>query len=270
MTNLITETKEQIEENAHYKKFIISGLVILVVCILAAGTLYKRSHTEPQLTKDPTDQEVSMDEPIDIVLDFYGTWLEAVKSTSTDPYTSGFTATKILSEKLRMQLMSTQGHAETEIDPVLCQTTTPERVSGKIVFQQPDVSSVLVTAKETGLSAQSVFTLKRHNDGWFIDDIVCASGELELPREFSFEKEGFLLKNVPPPLDSQYWHIVFEENGEKGHAVPLLFDAESSCVAIDGSKTNCDPTQFIEATKVHVYSQMTELGADVTRLEFVE
>ncbi len=265
-----TDINSSAERITQYKKFLVPGLVLLVLIGVVGGILYKKFHTEGQIATDTTEQEVSTADPIDIVLDFYGPWLEAVKSTSTDPYQLELVTNKILSEALRTQLMSAKGHPESEIDPVLCQTTIPEGVKVRIVSEQADVMRVLVTAKEKELTAQSVFTLKRHNDGWFIDRIICYPGEFELPREFSFEKEGFLLKSVPPPLDPQYWHIVFEDNGELGHAAPLFFNAESSCVAIDGSKTVCDPTQFTEATKMHVYGQMTERGVDVTRLEFME
>lgn len=139
-----------------------------------------------------------------------------------------------------------------------------------MIHQKGDTASVLVTAKQPDITAQSVFTLKGQGDGWYIEGITCYPGEFEAPREFTFEKEGFPLKNVQPPLDPQYWHIVFEENGEKGHAVPLLSKAESACVAVDGTKAVCDSNHFTEASKAHVYSQMTELGADVVRLEFIQ
>lgn len=254
-----------------HRKFIVGGLIALgAVVLVVAGILYNASNKSKQADQDLSDQEVAAADPVDIVLDFYNPWLEAVKSTSTDPYASELASEKILSKELRALLVSKKERAETEIDPVLCQTTTPERVTGRVVSEQENVVRVLVMAKEKELTAQSVFTLKRHNNGWYIDSILCSPGEFELPREFSFEKEGHLLKSVPPPLDPQYWHIVFEEDGVPGHAVPLLFDADSSCVSLDGSQYVCTPDQFTDATKVHVYGQMTELGVEVTRLEFIE
>ena len=253
-----------------HKKIILGGLVALVLIILIVAGVFFKENRAKQMDLGLDGQEISTDTPVDIVLDFYNPWLEAVKSTTTDPYKSESVSKKILSDELRMRLMSTEGHPETEIDPVLCQSTIPERVTGRIVSQQEDETRVLVMAKEKELTAQSVFTLKRHNDGWYIDSISCSLGEFELPREFSFEKEGHLLKSVPPPLDPKTWHIVFEENGELGHAVPLFFDAESSCVSTDKNTAVCTPDQFIEATKIHVYGQMTELGAEVKRLEFIE
>ena len=267
------ETKEYNNKSSHYKKLIVIALVVLGVSLLTAGILWQSQEfnaKEQVVVNEVTSQEVSTDTPIDIVLDFYGPWLDAMQSTSTDPYKLGLPTTKILSETLRTQLIASEGRAETEIDPVLCQTTVPERGRARMLFQKDDTASVLVNAKEPGITAQSVFALKRQNEGWYIDNITCYPGEFEAPREFSFEKEGYLLKNVPPPLDAQYWHIVFEDNGEKGHTVPLLFNVESTCVAVDGSTAVCAPDQFTEASKVHVYSQMTELGADVVRLEFIQ
>ncbi len=253
-----------------HKKVVIRSLIVLVGIVLIVGILYTVFRTGEQIDQNLYNQEVAMTEPIDVVLDFYDPWLEAVQSTSTDPYTSGLAAKKILSEALRTRLMSTAGHADTEIDPVLCQTTTPMQTTGRIVSEQEDTVRVLVMARDKTLTAQSVFTLKRHNNGWFIEDILCSPGEFGLPREFSFESEGHLLKSVPPPFDPQYWHIVFEENGKLGHVAPLFFGTESSCVSIDKTDAVCVPEQFMEATKIHVYGQMTERGVEVTRLEFIE
>lgn len=253
-----------------HKKIIAIGLIALGTIALIAWLFYSYSSDTEQTDTITYNQEVSTNDPIDIVLDFYNPWLEAVKSTSTDPYTAGLATTKILSEELRTRIVNSAGRGDTEIDPVLCQTTTPARVTGRIVSEQENEVRVLVMAKEKELTAQSVFTLKRLNDGWFIADILCSSGEFDIPREFSFEKEGYILKNIQPPYNPEYWHLVFEEAGELGHVVPLLFSAESSCIAVDSSIAVCVPDQFVEAKKVHVYGQMTESGALVTRLQFIE
>jgi len=251
-----------------HKKIIVGTLLALILIVLIALSMRSSGDKADQISNS---QEVSTQEPIDIVLDFYNPWLEAVKSTDTNPYAEGLATKGILSEELRTRIISSEGRGETEIDPVLCQTTVPERITGRIVSEQENEVRVLVMARGTeGLTAQSVFTLKRHNDGWFIEDILCSPGEFDIPREFTFEKEGYLLKSVPPPLNPEYWHLVFEENGELGHVVPLLFTGESSCVAIDGNVAVCVPDQFPEATKAHIYGQMTESGATVTRLEFIK
>ncbi len=251
------------------KKIIIGGLVVFGILVIIALVLFKgRSGT--QTNTGDKNQVVSMDDPIDIALDFYNPWLDAVKSTSADPYTLELHKNEVLSENLRTQLASTQGHPVTDIDPVLCQTTVPERVTARVVSKNGDEIRILIVSKDKTLTAQSTFILKKLNDGYFINSIECALGEFELPREFTFDKEGFLLKSVPPPLDSKYWHIVFEDNGELGHAVPLFFDADSTCTASDGNSAPCVPDQFTEASKIHVFGQMTELGVEVKKIEFEE
>jgi hypothetical protein len=255
------------------KKIIIGGAVALGIVALIAVWLYVALFVQKGNTtedKVPFNQEVVVGEPVDIVLDFYNPWLDAVKSPDTDPYTLGFATKGILSEELRARLEASKNRGETEIDPVLCQTTVPERVNGRIVSETADTVRVLVMTKEDHITAQSVFTLLRHNEGWFIKDILCSPGEFDIPREFTFEKEGFLLKSVPPPLNPKYWHLIFEENGEPGHFVPLFFTGESSCTALDGNKAPCDPNQFRDATKAKIFGQMTESGVTVSRLEFLE
>ncbi len=248
--------------------YVLLGFLGLVVIIGIAGIWYTALPTEEKI--EEAVQEVSFDKPVNIALDYYSEWLDALKSTSTNPYISGLTDEKILSQKLRTRLKGTEGHIDTEIDSVLCQTTRPQRVTGRIVSEQNDVVRVLVMARESELTGQSVFVLKRHTDGWFIDDIECAPGEFAPEREFSFEREGHLLKNVLPPLNPEYWHIVFENNGRLGNAVPLIFDATSSCTILGQSQTVCVPDRFEEGTKVHVYGQAIEKGIEVKRLEFIE
>jgi hypothetical protein len=254
-------------ENKKNIVIVILGLLGVIIVSVVSFIVFRSGKDADLVTGD---QETSTADPIDVVLDFYNPWLAATKATSTNPYASGLAASKILGEALRSRLISSEGDLDTDIDPVLCQTTTPERVTGRIVSRQENEVRVLVMPKEKELTAQSVFTLKRHNEGWFIDSIMCSPGEFALPREFSFETEGYLLKSVPPPLDPQYWYVVFEDNGEPGHAVPLLFSMTSKCISIEKEEQVCIPDQFGEAAKVSVFGQMTEAGAEVTRLEFVQ
>lgn len=252
-------------------KILVAGVSLgLVAIIIVIVLLNKSSDGEKLTTEEKVTQEVSGALPVDIALDFYNSWLEAMKLSSTSPDTSGLAAEKILSKDLRARLMSSEGRRADEIDPVLCQTTIPEGVTGRIVVEREDEARVLVMARDKNLTAQSVFTLKRLNGGWFIDSIACSPGEFDIPREFSFDREGYLLKNVPPPLDSKLWHIVFEENDELGHAVPLFFIATSTCLSTDRKEEICVPGAFTEAVKIHAYGQMTERGVEVKRLEFLE
>lgn len=258
--------------NIKNKKFVLAGLLALAVIIIIVAIFFKKSDTGNKADEGITGQEVSSDKPTDIVLDFYDLWLHATKATSTDPYQSELTSWPLLSTALRTRLTDTQGQEVNGLDPVLCQPTAPERVISKIVFELEDKAQILVVARDKTISVsnQAVVTLKRHNDGWYIDEITCSQGESVPEREFSFEKEGHLLKSVPPPLDPQYWYIVFDENGEQGHFAPLFFNAESTCLSTAGIESVCNPDEFKDATKVQMYGQMNELGVDVKKIEFLE
>jgi len=252
------------------KVLVGGGVLGLLVIVIIVGFYFKNSYSGKPPVETIITQVVSKNDPVDIVLDFYDPWLKAVKSTSTDPYVLGLATSSILSKELSTRLMSTQGRIETDVDPVLCQVTVPNGVNGRIVSQDANVARILITAKDKSLTAQSVFTLKHLNDGWFIDAIDCSAGEFAPVREFTFDKEGNLLKGAKKPLDSKYWYLVFEENNQLGHFAPLFLGADSTCIAMDKSETVCSETQFSDTKKVHVYGQMTELGVEVKKIEFLE
>ncbi|QQR65311.1 hypothetical protein IPH92_01880 [Candidatus Kaiserbacteria bacterium] len=255
------------------KKKILGAIVVLGICLIMVivGVLYTKSRNINEPTNEVSYiQEVKQEKPVDIALDFYNKWLDAVVSTTTTPYATGLASEKILSDELRAVLIASERRLNTEIDPILCQTTTPMRATGRVVSTGENEARILIMAKEKELTAQSVFTLKRIGDGWFIDSVACTPGEFAPLREFSFEKEGYLLKNLPAPFDPQNWHIVFIEDGEEGHVVPLFFDTKTVCRTTPKTDAPCVPDQFMSGTKIHVYSQMTERGAEVKRLEFIE
>lgn len=239
---------------------IIGGVVVIIVVITIIVVFSVRNGT------NLAPQEVSMENPVDTALNFYEAWLSAAQATTTDPYQEGLAETPILSNELRTRLKNTEGQSDNELDPVLCQMTVPTRVAALPVYERDDEAQVVVMPREEGKTEQSVFTLLRHNGGWYINEIECSPGEFAPEREFSFETEGFLLKSVPPPLDPDYWYIVFEQNGEMGHTAKLFFDTDSVCVATDGSESACDSSQFVEPSKAYIQGQMTESGVEVKRL----
>ena len=238
---------------------ITGGVVVVVIAVVLALSLSRNGI-------NPVIQEVSMENPVNTALDFYEAWLSAVQATSTDPYQEGLADTPILGKDLRERLKNAEGQSEDELDPVLCQMTVPTRVATLPVYERDDEAQVVIMPREEGKTEQSIFTLLRHNGGWYINEIECSPGEFAPEREFSFETEGFLLKSVPPPLDPDYWYIVFEQNGEMGHTAKLFFDMDSVCVATDGSESVCDSSQFVEPSKAYIQGQMTELGVEVKRL----
>ncbi|MEX2054348.1 MAG: DUF3828 domain-containing protein [Candidatus Colwellbacteria bacterium] len=242
------------------KRAISIAVVVVVIAVIAFFVF-----------KGADKQEVSIGDPVNIVLDFYEPWLSAVQATSTDPYASGLAQTPILSKELRTRLTNASGQPETELDPVLCQTTIPTGISARPIYEREGDAKVLVMSTEEGALEQAVVELIRHKGGWYINDIVCSPGEFDPPREFSFEREGHLLKGgIPSPYDSKHWHLVFEEDGQPGHVAPLFFGPESMCQDLDGNTSVCNPDQLMETSKASVRGEMTELGVEVKRLELME
>ena len=244
------------------KKIKIIGVVVALVVIALFAWFF---------TKGPAEQQVSKLDATDTAGNFYGQWLKAVKEpTGADPSLATLAKSPILSKSLRDRLASAQKGSDTT-DPVLCQTVIPEEVSTRTVSKNANEAQILVTSRDKEVTEQTLITLIRYNEGWYIDDIQCSLGEFEPEREFSFEKEGYLLKDsIPSPYDSNNWHLVFEENGEAGYVTPLFFDSESQCTNLKGDKSVCGPNQFTEATKVFVHGQMTERGVSVKQQEFVK
>lgn len=244
------------------KKKIIWAVVVLILIILFGWLLFK----------EPSKQQVSNLDSIDTVTNFYGQWLQAVKEPATaDPNLATLAKSPILSKALRTQLKKAPKQSDTTPDPVLCQTVIPEEISIRSVYEQENKAQILVTSKDTKVTNQATVTLIGSNNSWYIDSIECSLGEFGVEREFSFEKGGFILKSsIPSPFNPKDWHLIFEENGELGHVVPLFYDSESQCTSLDGSKSVCTPDKFTEATKVFVRGQMTERGLSVKQQEFVK
>ncbi|MFA6269874.1 MAG: hypothetical protein WC657_01525 [Candidatus Paceibacterota bacterium] len=244
------------------KKTKIIGVVIVVVVV---GLIWF-------FTKGPADQQVSRLDIKDTVANFYGDWLKAVREpVSANPTQSQLANSPVLSKTLRDHIKKTIKQPGTNLDPVLCQTVIPERISTRMVFENADKAQILITSPDKKVTEQALTTLIKYKDGWYIDSIQCSPGEFGPQREFSFESQGFLLKSsIPAPYNSKDWHLVYEENGQAGNVIPIFFDSKSQCVNLDGTKSTCKPDQFTEATKVFVHGQMTERGISVTRQEFVK
>jgi hypothetical protein len=244
---------------------IAGGLLLFVVAV----AFFWFSSSDNKTVEVMEEQFVVKAVPRDIVLDFYGPWLDAVRSTSTDPYQLGLGEASIFSQAQRAKIAEAKNTAS-EIDPVTCQVSAPEKIITKVLYELEDKAQILVFAKDDDLKGQAVVTLNRLNEGWYIDDISCSAGEVPPDREFTFEKEGFLLKSVVAPLNPEYWHLIYEENGQLGNAVPLFFSGESTCADAEGNTETCDTTKFMETSKALIKGQMTESGVDVIQLEIVK
>ncbi len=208
-------------------------------------------------------------EPIDVALEFYEGWLEARRAGDNEPFTRGLLAYEQVGDAVRERLSEFEGKlAAGQEDPVLCQTELPEGLRTIKVYQQEEGAQFLVTSK--GNPNQSIVTLAAKDGLWQITDISCGNGEMGPQGEFSFDKTGFLLKQVPAPLDSNYWHLVFEEAGVLGHAVPLFIGDTTVCVNKDGTEAACDDNLLKETMPARVKGEMSESGVAVKRIELVE
>ena len=245
------------------KKTKIIGVVVVLLAIICLIWFFTRGSGE---------QQVSKLDAVDTVRNFYDEWLKAAQQpTTTEPNLETLAKSPILSKLLRAKIASARKDSKTTTDPVLCQTTVPEAISTRNVYTNENEVQTLITSKDKKVTNQALVTLNKYNNGWYINDIQCSLGEFAPEKEFSFEKEGFLLKNsIPKPYDSKNWHLVFEENGKPGNVVPLFFNSESQCTSLDGSKSVCKPDKFTEAIKVSIHAQMTERGANVKQLEFIK
>jgi len=241
------------------RTYIIGG-IIAAILVVASLLFLLSTYLWPSV------QEVEAGRPVDVVLNFYEPWLAAVQATTTDPFALGLAKSPILSKDVRNQINKGKKHAPTEPDPVLCQTNIPTTVSARLISELEETAQVLVMSSDRTDPEQAVVTLRKLNEGWYIDGISCSPGEFGPEREFSFEREGHLLKSVPAPYNPEYWHLVFTQNEQAGNVVPLFFDAESKCTTRGKNETTCDPSLFVEASEASVQGQMSETGVTVKRL----
>ena len=245
------------------KKVIILGIAIVII----GGIMW--SGKSPM--SDPLGlQDVKYAEAVDAVDGFYGLWLKASQDSSIQPDRATLATFPTLTTELSAKVLAalTSGAA---LDPVLCQSQVPQSITIRNVYAQRDTAQSLVTSKDKGVSKQAVVSLSKSGDSWLINEIQCTDGEVAPEREFSFDKEGFLIKNsVPKPFNNKNWHLVFTQDGKAGNVVPLIFDTKSQCTSVEGVKAVCKPEQFKETSKVRVRGGMTERGATVMHLEFVK
>ena len=251
------------------KQLVITFSSLLLVVVVAIGYHFYRTVSTP-LTEPAKEYDLPTEEPIDIALDFYDTWFKMRKESAEMPEQTELTHALVLTPELSERLTSALADTTSNLDPVLCQNEVPEKIGTKKLFVQPDRAQFLIIARGKILPGQAVVTLETREGEWRITDISCSQGETAPVREFSFEKTGFLLKSVPPPLNPEYWHLVFEENGQMGHTAPLFFSDASTWTLSDGTEQTCDPNQFTDALQANVKGEMTEAGVEVKRLEILE
>jgi len=246
------------------KKYLL--LASLAVVILIAAIFIFRDSSEPV-----SESTTPLADPFDVMLDFYNEWLLAASSTTTNPYDAGLHTVSLLAPSVQEKIQTMRMNEGNLLDPVLCQPEPPARIGAKALYQLDTEAQFMVLARggEERASNQAIVTIKVENGAWKITAIDCATGEIAPVRDFPFEQEGYILKSVPPPLNQDLWHLVFEQAGVMGHTVPLFFTSESMCIDIDNTESVCAVEQFKDATKVLVQADMTEAGAEVKRMRFL-
>lgn len=241
------------------KRLIIAAIGLVVV--IAAALIIKNVSL-------PGEQKVSDEFPVDVVLNYYESWADAARDESMNPYQEGMADNEILSEELRSKLADSEEDFKNGTDPVLCQAGVPETLSARISYELEDEIQFIVLSRDEGFPGQSIATLGKFKGGWYIKDITCSQGEFGVEKEFSFEKDGYLLKNTE--LGTNGLYFIYAENGVFGSAAPLFFGPESMCKDLSGNESVCNTESFGEKTKAVIRGQLTEAGIDVKQVEFVE
>lgn len=242
-------------------------LAVVVVAIIAVVFFIARDTSNDN---DSDQSGVPQEEAIDVVLGFYDNWLELQADTSMSPFDSEFFASSILSNDARTKIIEARSESA-EFDPITCQTgVVPERVRARVFPASETEAKILIESRvgEDTLPLMSFVTLTAVNGTWQIADIDCTAGDIAPDVEFNYDREGLLLKSVPPPFEAGQWHLVFEQDGQMGHVTPLFFSATTTCVSLDGVESICNPDTFTETARVVVKGGMTEVGAEVQRVEF--
>lgn len=221
--------------------------------------------------KDSNQQEVSTEDPVDIVTDFYKEWEDQTNSTSTNPYDSGLSKSGILSASLQAKLEESKDRPVDEPDPVLCKTNLSGKISTRKVYETEDEIQILITSKDKTLTEQAIYTLKKLKKGWYINDITCSPGEFAVEVEFSFDRGGKIVKGSSLESGSANdWYLVFEEDGQSNHSAKLIFGSESMCTEKGENEKVCSTEEFSgkEYADVSIKGQMTEFGVEVEKVDF--
>lgn len=246
------------------KKIIILGAVVVLVVIgfFMRGSFGSSFGGSKQISKLDT---------IDTVAGFYNDWLKAVKDPKANPNIATLSKSPYLSKTLSAQIVNAQKTKTTDLDPVLCQSVIPQAISIRSVFVNADKAEALVMSRDNKVTNQAIVELNKSKDIWYMNEIKCSLGEFAPVREFTFEQKGFLLKSsIPAPYNPKDWHLIYEENGQKGNVIPLFFDSKSKCINIDKTESICKPDQLKETTAVFIQGQMTERGITINRLTFIK
>jgi len=240
-------------------------LVLVVVTIGVLAWLFFSNGLGGFDATNIQDEQTKTD-PLDVATRLYSPWLSALQATSTEPDFGLLLTTAPVTPELRSRLQQQIDQPTSDVDPVICQPMVPERLGAKVVYITDDKAELMVVTRGTKVPEQALYTLDWQDSDWIISDITCSRGELGPEQEYSFEREGNLLKDsLQPPLDSSKWHLIYTRDDVAGYAIPLEFNESSICVS--DVETVCDPSILSEAAAAKIQGAMQESGVLVERLE---
>lgn len=240
------------------------GIGLIAGGLLLGGILFVTLSQQQQFSIN--NNQLPTADPLDFVLDFYSAWQQLLLNEQ-DPFQSDFFSSGVFSNQFSNQL-TTQRTTDSTFDPVTCQTVIADRVRVRPLTNTGSTVTILVESRigQDSLPLFSLVSLKAVAGDWQIHDIECTPGDVPPDVDFSFERSGYLLKEVPPPYERGVWHLVYEQDGQMGFVVPLLFDADSTCV-VNGVPNTCNLDNLVETAEVMIKGEMTEVGVQVIELQ---
>ncbi len=246
------------------RQTIVLVLVVVIVGVLLAWLFFNNSLGGFDVANTQDEQEKT--DPLDVVVRLYSPWLSALQATSTEPDFGLLLSTAPVTPELRVRLQQQVDQPTSDVDPVICQPMVPERLGAKVVYITDEKAELMVITRGNKVPELALYTLDWQDTDWIISDITCSRGELAPEQEYSFEREGNLLKDsLQPPLDSSKWHLIYTRDEVAGYAIPLEFTESSLCIS--DVEAVCDLSILSEAAAVKVQGAMQESGVLVERLE---
>ena len=106
---------------------IVLGAVALLV-IVALGWFISKGTID---IGEQAMQAAPTEDPLDVTIDFYNSWLGALQSTTTDPYQSGLDKLPVLSVDVQTYIEKKRTERKDgDVEGVICQLTPPPRIGG--------------------------------------------------------------------------------------------------------------------------------------------
>lgn len=249
-----------------YIKFIALTLILVVLAVVALS-MKGDSNTE-----DDAPQIIEGN-PTDATMDFVSAWANARRDPATDPYQKGLLDYYAVSPTLRTALEEAQEtFSVSGIDPVLCQSSVPDRIRTKTVAITDNTAQIMILAKGELTVPIGIAKLGPVDGEWKILEIDCDVSERgpEIG-EYNFEKNGRLLKDsVKPPLDPNNWYLIYERDGVMGYTAQITMTDTTVCTKLDGTEITCGGEEFYETMNVDIKGNMSETGVEVVAITIIE